>query len=89
MALVLIPVGLVSILIGIALLVVTTAIYFLGRNRMRASLAGLFLRALVKARPRFIADRDRQPRRPTNLTPRRRRHAIISALRSAGIGRFQ
>jgi RsiW-degrading membrane proteinase PrsW (M82 family) len=36
-ALVLIPVGLVSIAIGIALLVVTTAIYILGRNRMRAT----------------------------------------------------
>jgi RsiW-degrading membrane proteinase PrsW (M82 family) len=35
MALVLIPIGLTSILIGIALLVVTTTIYFLGRNRMR------------------------------------------------------
>jgi protease PrsW len=35
-ALVLVPVGLVSIVIGIALLVVTTAIYVLGRNRMRA-----------------------------------------------------
>ncbi len=36
MALVLVPIGLVSIVIGIALLVVTTAIYFLGRDRMRA-----------------------------------------------------
>lgn len=34
-AFVLIPIGLTSILIGSALLVVTTAIYFLGRNRMR------------------------------------------------------
>jgi len=34
-ALVLVPVGLVSIVVGIALLVVTTAIYVLGRNRMR------------------------------------------------------
>jgi RsiW-degrading membrane proteinase PrsW (M82 family) len=36
-ALVLIPVGLVSIAVGIALLVVTTAIYILGRNRMRTA----------------------------------------------------
>src|SRR5229473_2900604 len=36
-ALVLIPVGLVSIVIGIALLVATTAIYILGRNRMRTT----------------------------------------------------
>ena len=36
-ALVLIPVGLVSIGVGIALLVVTTAIYILGRNRMRTT----------------------------------------------------
>ena len=36
-ALVLIPVGLISIAIGIALLVVTTAIYILGRNRMRTT----------------------------------------------------
>ena len=43
-ALVLVPIGLVSILIGIALLVVTTAIYFLGRNRMRTTAAGLFVR---------------------------------------------
>jgi len=35
MALVLVPIGLVSILIGSALLVATTAIYILGRNRMR------------------------------------------------------
>jgi hypothetical protein len=34
-ALVLVPLGLLSILIGSALLVVTTAIYILGRNRMR------------------------------------------------------
>jgi protease PrsW len=33
-------VGLISILIGIALLVATTAVYFLGRNRMRASCDG-------------------------------------------------
>jgi RsiW-degrading membrane proteinase PrsW (M82 family) len=37
MALVLVPIGLTSILIGSALLVVTTAIYVLGRNRMRAT----------------------------------------------------
>jgi RsiW-degrading membrane proteinase PrsW (M82 family) len=36
-ALVLIPVGLFSIAIGLALLVVTTAIYILGRNRMRTT----------------------------------------------------
>ena len=36
-ALVLIPVGLVAIAVGIALLVVTTAIYILGRNRMRTT----------------------------------------------------
>jgi hypothetical protein len=34
--LVLIPIGFLSILIGFALLVVTTAIYFLGRERIRA-----------------------------------------------------
>src|SRR5512139_1175638 len=34
-ALVLIPIGLTSILLGIALLVVTSAIYILGRNRIR------------------------------------------------------
>ena len=37
MALVLVPVGLVSIVVGIALLVVTTTVYILGRDRMRAS----------------------------------------------------
>jgi len=35
--LVLIPIGLTSILLGVALLVVTTAIYVLGRNRIRTS----------------------------------------------------
>jgi RsiW-degrading membrane proteinase PrsW (M82 family) len=39
-ALILIPVGLVSIMIGIALLIVTTAIYILGRNRMRTTASG-------------------------------------------------
>jgi RsiW-degrading membrane proteinase PrsW (M82 family) len=40
MALVLLPVGLISILVGIALLVVTTAIYVLGRNRMHSTASG-------------------------------------------------
>src|SRR5207248_10721593 len=40
MALVLIPIGLASILLGCALLVATTAIYFLGRNRLRATSEG-------------------------------------------------
>jgi RsiW-degrading membrane proteinase PrsW (M82 family) len=39
-ALVLVPIGFVSILIGIALLVVTTTIYILGRNRMRTAAQG-------------------------------------------------
>jgi protease PrsW len=37
----LVPVGFVSIMIGIALLVITTAVYFLGRNRMRSTGSGL------------------------------------------------
>jgi RsiW-degrading membrane proteinase PrsW (M82 family) len=37
----LVPVGLVSILIGIALLVITTAVYFLGRHRLRITASGL------------------------------------------------
>jgi RsiW-degrading membrane proteinase PrsW (M82 family) len=40
MALVLVPIGLTSILIGSALLVVTTAIYVLGRNRIRTTTSG-------------------------------------------------
>ena len=40
MALVLVPIGLVSILIGSALLVATTAIYILGRNRIRTAASG-------------------------------------------------
>ena len=40
MALVLVPVGLVSIVVGIALLVVTTAVYVLGRDRMRRTSQG-------------------------------------------------
>jgi hypothetical protein len=39
-SLVLIPIGLVTIMIGIALLVVTTAVYVLGRNRMRGTSQG-------------------------------------------------
>ena len=39
-SLVLVPIGLVSTVIGIALLVVTSAIYILGRNRMRGSSQG-------------------------------------------------
>jgi RsiW-degrading membrane proteinase PrsW (M82 family) len=41
MALVLVPIGMVSILIGTALLVVTTAIYVFGRNRIRTTSQGL------------------------------------------------
>ncbi len=37
----LVPVGFVSIVIGIALLVITTAAYFLGRNRLRTAASGL------------------------------------------------
>jgi RsiW-degrading membrane proteinase PrsW (M82 family) len=40
MALVLVPIGLVSILIGSALLLATTAIYVLGRNRIRTTASG-------------------------------------------------
>jgi RsiW-degrading membrane proteinase PrsW (M82 family) len=40
MALVLIPIGLASILLGCALLVATTAVYFLGRNRLRETSEG-------------------------------------------------
>jgi protease PrsW len=40
MALVLVPIGLVSIVVGIALLVVTTAVYILGRDRMRTNSQG-------------------------------------------------
>jgi len=39
-AVVLVPIGLTSILIGAALLVATTAIYILGRNRMRLTAEG-------------------------------------------------
>jgi protease PrsW len=39
-ALVLVPLGLMSILIGAALLVATTAIYIHGRNRMRRTPQG-------------------------------------------------
>ena len=40
MALVLVPIGLLSILIGFALLVVTTAVYIIGRDRIRTSASG-------------------------------------------------
>ncbi len=64
-SLVLIPIGLVSILIGIALLVVTTAIYILGRNRMRDDLAGLFIRVRpgLDSRQTGIHVADRAPGR--------------------------
>jgi RsiW-degrading membrane proteinase PrsW (M82 family) len=39
-ALVLVPIGLTSILVGSALLMVTTAIYLIGRNRMRSTAQG-------------------------------------------------
>jgi protease PrsW len=39
-ALVLVPIGLTSILVGCALLVATTAIYILGRNRIRTAASG-------------------------------------------------
>jgi hypothetical protein len=39
-AMVLVPIGLAAILLGCALLVVTTAVYILGRNRLRASAQG-------------------------------------------------
>jgi RsiW-degrading membrane proteinase PrsW (M82 family) len=39
-ALVLVPIGLTSILVGCALLLVTSAIYILGRNRMRGAASG-------------------------------------------------
>jgi protease PrsW len=39
-ALVLVPIGLTSILVGSALLLVTTAIYILGRNRIRTTASG-------------------------------------------------
>ena len=41
MAFVLVPIGLLSILVGFALLVVTTAVYFLGRDRIRTSTSNL------------------------------------------------
>jgi protease PrsW len=41
-SLVLIPIGLTSILIGSALLLVTTAIYILGRNQMRTAASGFY-----------------------------------------------
>jgi protease PrsW len=40
MAMVLVPIGLTAIVLGAVLLVVTTAIYFLGRNRMRTTAEG-------------------------------------------------
>jgi len=40
-ALILVPIGLVSILIGAALLAATTAVYILGRNRIRTTAEGL------------------------------------------------
>ena len=44
-ALVLVPIGLAMILIGVALLVATTAIYFFGRNRHAHDPGGLFVRS--------------------------------------------
>ena len=43
MTLVLVPIGLLSILVGFALLVVTTAVYFLGRDRIAHQGIGLLV----------------------------------------------
>ena len=40
MAMVLVPIGLTAIVLGAALLIVTTAIYIVGRNRMRTTVEG-------------------------------------------------
>jgi len=40
MAMVLVPIGLTAIVLGAALLIVTTAIYIVGRNRMRTTAEG-------------------------------------------------
>ena len=44
-SLLLIPLGLTSILIGLALLLATSAVYVFGRNRIRTSSEGFFVRA--------------------------------------------
>jgi len=40
MAIVLVPIGLIAMVLGGGLLIVTTAIYILGRNRMRVTAEG-------------------------------------------------
>ena len=79
----LIPIGLASIVIGCALLVVTTAIYILGRNRMRGTARGLF----VGARPR-LKHRVVDPLRSANkFYPQASQ--LYCSHRAAGIGSFQ
>ena len=68
LTLALIPIGLTSILLGLALLVVTTAIYVLGRNRMRTSSGGLSsapgrrLRSVATGKQRCAQLLDCEPR---------------------------
>ena len=83
-ALVLVPIGLTSILIGAALLVATTAVYILGRNRMRTTSEGF-----SSVPGQMTAAWAAQARPPTNLTRRRwRKLYCASHLSVAGIGRL-
>ena len=86
-SLVLIPLGLVSILIGLALLVATTAVYILGRNRMRTSSQGF---SSAPGRARRIRLVITSPANKFDPAARRTlywRH--ISSFGAAGIGSFQ
>ena len=70
LALVLIPIGLVSILIGIALLVATTAVYILGRNRMRTSGGGFFVGARRRLNALGMSSAGMAYRPGSSVTPR-------------------
>jgi hypothetical protein len=53
----LIPVGFVSIMVGIALLVITAAVYFLGRHRMRTTASGLSASVGAETGEQFLTRR--------------------------------
>ena len=80
-ALVLVPIGFVSIVIGIALLVITAAIYILGRNRMRTT-SQAFSRPARQNRIRCCRScpdvADRRARVIEQICPRSVAPAIVS-----------
>ena len=87
-SLVLIPLGLTSILIGLALLVATTAVYIFGRNRIRTSLGGLFVGPRSRLNVFALSLISRKKPREQILRAGGAR-TILGLIGAACIGRFQ